>query len=150
MELKNVLVVIVGLFIVLVSLSLFNDDLTGNASIDLSYQGGSIVGVPKGNQLNVQVRSNTNGILKNGQVVLAGANCATAVAKSSFDFCPGVKDQIKIGNTYYNRCQGTLNLNIATNALERGSSYNIRYKEFTTTSISPYRCSTNSFTIRRY
>ena len=150
MELKNVLGVIVGLFIVLVSLSLFSDNLTGNASIDLSYQGGSISGVPLGNQLNVQVRSNTNGILKNGQVILAGASCATAVAKSSFDFCPGVTDTVKIGKITYNRCKGTLNLNINTNNLERGSSYNIRYKEFTSTGLSTYRCSTNSFTIRRY
>lgn len=150
MELKNILAAIIGMFVVLVSLSLFSDNLTGNASIDLSYQGGSIIGVPLGNQLNVQVRSNTNGILKSGEVILSGASCSTAQTKSSFDFCPGVTDQVKIGNAYYNRCKGTLNLNIATNTLQRGSSYKIRYKEFTSTGLSTYRCSTNSFTIRRY
>ena len=148
MELKNVLAVIAGLFIVLVSMSLFSDkDLfTGNAAVDLEYQNGLLSYVPKGNHVNIKITSNANGVLKQGSVILSGASCSTAVAKSSFNFCT-LNDPVKIGKTTYYRCKGSLNLNIATNNLNAGSSYKIRYKEFTSTSISSYRCSAKTFTI---
>ena len=130
MELRNILAVVIGMFVVLVAIRLFGgDNLSGNASVDLGYQN---------NLINIKITSNANGILKSGEVIRAGASCSTNDKKyiaSAFSFCASTK------------CKGDLNLNIATNTLNAGSSYKIRYKEFTSTgTLSSYRCSAQSFT----
>lgn len=120
MEPKNIISVIIGLFVILVLTSLFGgrELFTSNAVATFSD---SVV--TKGDYVTVSIGDNLYGVSRDASIIRGGSSCSSA-SESQLDIVLCNKE----------RCEGSIEKAFSTTGLDIGHSYKLRYREFTTPS----------------